>query len=118
MRADLTPEQEKLALGHDPFEGDETDATKLSAQFVNGRKQYECFHCCDPIEVGDRHLVRRDRNHEEGRIDTWRWCGACAGAMASYEDTGEDDPLVERLCIGNKVRDERHKAALVAKGGL
>lgn len=111
MKTELTPEQEQLALDHEPFDGDDTDVSRLTDKFVTGRKLHECFNCRDAIEPGERHRAKTERNNEDRKIETFRFCGACCATFAILEgDEGDDEPMMVRYAQGRAVDDARHKA--------
>lgn len=112
----LTEEEERMALVYEPFEGDETDVSGLTDKFVTGRKEHECFHCRDPIPVGQRHRAKTERNNEDRKIETFRFCAACCKTFAIYEGPdGDDGPMMERYSQGRKVDDARHVAEKAAQ---
>lgn len=108
MDTKLTEEQEKLALRYNPFEGDDTDVSGLTDKFVKGRKKHECFHCRDVIEVGERHRAKTERNNEEYKIMTFRFCAECCRTFALYEDDVSDVPMMLRYDQGRAVDNARH----------
>lgn len=111
MNAELTAEQEKMALRYEPFGGDETDVTGLTDKFVTGRKEHECFHCRDVIAPGERHRAKTERNNEERKIETFRFCGTCCATFATFEGPeGDDKPMMVRFAQGRAVDDARHVA--------
>lgn len=106
MNTQLTEEQERSSLQYDPFEGDETDVSRLADKFVKARKQHECFHCRDVIEPGERHRAKTERNNEERKIMTFRFCAECCRTFAlSWDDY---EPMMERYRQGRAVDNARH----------
>lgn len=117
MKATLPADQESLALSHYPFEGDYTDVSGLSDKMVNGRGAYECFQCCDAIEPGERHRALAERNNEERKVETFRFCGACCETFAILEGPeGDDEPMMVRYEQGRRVRDARRVSEKKAGG--
>lgn len=117
MTVQLTEQEERLALSYGPFEGDETDVSGLTDKFVVGRKEHECFHCRDPIPAGQRHRAKTERNNEERKIMTFRFCAACCKTFAIFEgEEGDDGPMMERYSQGRAVDDARHVAEKKPQG--
>ena len=87
MNVKLTNEQEQSALAYYPFGGEE-DVSDLDDKFVTGRKSYECLNCGDTITEGERHRALKQRNNEDRKIMTFRFCGACSLAAAIADDDG------------------------------
>ena len=72
------------ALSVDPFYGDETDVSDLSDKIVTARKDYpHCHICHGPIANGERHRAKAERNNEDGKVMTFRFCGKCTRAFAA-----------------------------------
>ncbi|MFH5924590.1 hypothetical protein [Roseomonas xinghualingensis] len=105
---------EDACLTYQPFGGDETDTTVLSDKIVKAAKDHpHCQMCSGPIFKGERHRAMRERNNEERKIETWRWCSKCCRAQAMAEDYGRfefaecDRAVISRIRIG----DARQEAA-------
>lgn len=113
----LTEQEERLALSHEPFTDDETDVSGLTDKFVVGRKEHECFNCRDTIPVGQRYRAKTERNNEERKIMTFRFCAPCCKTFAIFEgDEGDDGPMMERYNQGRAVDNVRHVAEKKAQG--
>jgi hypothetical protein len=118
----LTPEQERIALGYDPW--GERDATyrTLSNKFVTTRRASVCSICADVIGVGCR--VRATREVDDGKAMTFRFCVACCYAMAhryDHDPQGDDgvdpfDVLYARYDMGRKAADRARSADPQAGG--
>lgn len=81
------PFDEDAAVNFDPFGPDETDVSPLSDKIVTAGKDHaHCMMCDGPIPKGSRHRARTERNNEERKIMTFRWCGICCRAMAQADD--------------------------------
>lgn len=80
---------EATVLTLDPFEGDETDVSDLTDLFVVGRKAHVCHTCAGPIAKGERHRAKTERNNEESKIATFRFCRKCCASMAAYNEYDE-----------------------------
>lgn len=69
-------------LQYDPFQGDETDVTKLSDRFLVTRKPHQCNVCLGQIPAGQRVRALTEINHEEKKVSTFYFCVLCCEAMA------------------------------------
>ena len=87
----------------------ERDATYvvLVNSMVVARKPHECAICFGPIVVGERHRAQREA--DDGRAKTFRFCAECCEAMArSGGDTEEDGMAIyDRFDIGRERAAQR-----------
>jgi hypothetical protein len=86
----MTTPWEEDCLAYDPFEGDrDVDVTTIRDGFVKARKAGVCSTCSGKIRPGMRVRSRTERDNDERRIGTFRFCPECCDAMAkSWEDDG------------------------------
>lgn len=95
------------ALQYYPFACDETNVSPLNDHIVVARKAHpRCWICEGPIAAGERHRALTERNNEERKIMTWRFCNKCCRAMA-HPDTWDQGRLIE----------SRHNIGHVRRGG-
>lgn len=116
----MRPWCEADALAYDPFYGDETDIAELSDKIVTAAKDHpHCQICHGQIAKGERHRAKVERNDEEHKIMTFRFCGECCAAMAvvhadydytSNPDGFPDDAINARQALGNRRRDDERAA--------
>ncbi len=90
---------EEDCLAYDPFEGDrDVDITPIRDGFVTARKAGTCSTCSGEIVPGTRVRSRTERDNDERRIGTFRFCAECCDAMAkSWEDDGKAIEVREQL---------------------
>jgi len=108
-RPALSPADEAMALGYDPW--GERDATyrTMSDKFIVTRKPADCAICFTSIPVGSR--VRAKAEVDDGVAKTFRFCPECCWLMAhrSDEPIGEDpdnfEALMGRYDLGRQIRE-------------
>lgn len=55
-------------------------------------------------ELGERHRAKTERNNEDRKIETFRFCGACCATFAILEGPdGDDEPMMVRYAQGRPV---------------
>lgn len=114
---------EELALSFDPFEGDrDVNVAHLSDKFVVGRKEHECHTCAGPIAKGERHRAKTERDDDERRIGTFRFCAKCCAAMTRADEwddaTNDYDRAYENRCKLRIMRREPERYADYKRLGL
>ena len=77
---------ESAVLRYEPFLDDDSDVTVLSDKMVTARKAAECVVCFGSIEPGQRIRARAERNNDEHKMMTFRFCPTCCAAMAKAGD--------------------------------
>ena len=95
----MDAEAEQDCLMHDPFEGDETDVSRLKDKFVVTRKPHYCAICLDHIASGARVRAKTERNNEEGKIMTFYFCEPCCEAMAKLVSDDDMDAMDARYAV-------------------
>ena len=104
---------EDLCLQYDPFQGDETDVIGMGDKIVRAAKAHPKCHTCEgSIFKGERHRCRVERNSEERKIDTFRWCSKCCRAMALAEEFDRYEFADNERLMSSRERigDERRRA--------
>ena len=104
---------DEKALDFNPWGDDETDTTTFSDRFVVTRKRSPCAICFAPIGPGRRVRAQVQRNNEDRRVMTFRFCETCCRAMVRRYDatTVAGEMAIElRYEIGRK-RCERRELA-------
>lgn len=107
---------EAAALSYEPFFGDDTDVRVLDDKFVTARKSTRCQVCWGQIEPGQRVRARTERNNEERKVMTFRFCPECCEAMAQADDDS-GDAIEKRYSMGMDRAEQWREAALQAPAG-
>lgn len=93
------------AVNFDPFQGDDTLVTGLSDKIVIAAKDHaRCQICEAPICKGERHRAKAERNEEDHKIMTFRFCNKCTRAMAHPDTYGTGRLIDSRYAIGSQRR--------------
>jgi len=108
VAAGLTERQQfdgSAALLFRPFAGDETDTTVLTDKIVVAAKDHQhCQICNGTIVKGERHRSMVERNNEDKKIMTFRFCGLCCKAMAHPSTWSTGSKITHRYAIGERRR--------------
>lgn len=104
----MKPDDDAI-LSFDPW--GERDATYVVLRngMVVGRKSYVCDICYGPIAVGERHRAQREA--DDGKAQTFRFCAECCGAMARSCGPTVDDEIAiyDRYEIGRARAEQGRK---------
>ena len=98
QRQCLTPDEEEVVLGTEPFDGGEDKIVTFSDKFVNGRKSYKCSLCA--YRFGKcRHRATVQAIDGVTGPSTFRFCPACSFSMLKvWEDP---EIMVRRFAIAD-----------------